>query len=381
MSGTSAPTGEQRVDWRIAAPPAGRWFDSPIVRAMLALASGVVFYALRNWFINPDGEAFPMKFMVDVPLRGFHATHDEMWELYIHSKFWAFTNTTLGWSVAQSYQVLSCAAGAVFVFLLLTYVRRFASRHQLPAFLACVAGGYMQLFFGDVENYTLMTALVMAYFLAAAWSLRDGGSVAVPSILLALAITFHLEAGFLLPSLAYLYLSAWARGQRGQVGLAIAGSLFVVGGTFVFFHVAGLPIGDLWTNSHALGHGGHFRQMLATPSVSYYVQIARLSLLLVPAWIVVPFLLLSRRISWDPINVHLALASIVMTVFVLCWKPQLGIDNDWNLYAMAAVPISLLAWRNVFNAIGDRRIPWPVIALIALFSAHSYSWVIANHFL
>src|SRR6187397_1780876 len=96
-----------------ATPSAGRWFDSAIVRAMLVLASGVVFYALRNWFINPDGEAFPMKFMVDVPLRGFHPTHDEMWELYIHSKFWAFTNTTLGWSVAQSYQVLSCAAGAV----------------------------------------------------------------------------------------------------------------------------------------------------------------------------------------------------------------------------------------------------------------------------
>jgi hypothetical protein len=182
--------------------------------------------------------------------------------------------------------------------------------------------------------------------------------MAVPSILLALAITFHLEAGFLLPSLAYLYLSAWARGQRGQVGLAIAGSLFVVGGTFVFFHVAGLPIGDLWTNSHALGHGGHFRQMLATPSVSYYVQIARLSLLLVPAWIVVPFLLLSRRISWDPINVHLALASIVMTVFVLCWKPQLGIDNDWNLYAMAAVPVSLLAWRKRVQRY--RRPPDPV---------------------
>ena len=41
-----------------------------------------------------------------------------------------------------------------------------------------------------------------------------------------------------------------------------------------------------------------------------------------------------------------------MTVLVIGWKAQLGVYNDWNLFAMAAVPISLLVWRNVFSVIG-----------------------------
>jgi hypothetical protein len=48
---------------------------------------------------------------------------------------------------------------------------------------------------------------------------------------------------------------------------------------------------------------------------------------------------------------------------------------------MAAVPISLLVWRNVFQVIGERRVPWPIVAMIAVFVAHSYSWVIGNHWL
>jgi hypothetical protein len=79
--------------------------------------------------------------------------------------------------------------------------------------------------------------------------------------------------------------------------------------------------------------------------------------------------------------VHLVVASAGMTVLVIGWKAQLGVYNDWNLFAMAAVPISLLVWRNVFRVVGAGRVPWPIVAMIALFFAHSYSWVIGNHWL
>jgi hypothetical protein len=355
--------------------------DTPLVRAELAVACGVAFYLLRSWFINPDGALFPMKFMIDIPARGFHATHDEMWELYVHSKFWFYTNAWFGWSVDLSYQVLSCAAGAVFVFLLLTWARRLLPQHWPWAFLACISGGYMQLFFGDAENYTLTTTLVMAYFLASARSLEERTSVVSPSLLLATAITFHLEAGFLLPSLAHLWVVAWWRGAKTQVAVALTGLIIIVAGTLLFFHLEGLPIGDLFSHSHAFGDGGHFLQMIATPSADYYFQIANLAFLLVPAWVILLALLAYRRIRWDAVNVHLVVASGVMIAFVLCWRAQLGVYNDWNLFAMAAVPISLLVWRNVFEAAGSGRVPWPVVALVTLFFAHSYSWVIANHLL
>jgi hypothetical protein len=320
-----------------------------------------------------------MKFMVDVPTNGFHATHDEMWELYIHSKFWSYVNDHFGWSVVLSYQVLSAAAGAVFVFLMLTWCRRVVSQHWPLAFLACVSGGYMQLFFGDVENYTLVTTIVMGYFLASLRTIDAHSSIVYPAILLALALTFHLEAGFLVPSLAYLLLVAFKRGQGLQSLVALTAFALVVAATLLFFHVEGLPIGDLIRHSHAFGGGGPFWQMLVTPSREYYWQIANLAFLLVPASVILLALIAYRRIPLDAVNEHLVVASAGMSALVIGWKAQLGVYNDWNLFAMAAIPISLLVWRNVFRVIGDGRVPWAIVAMIALFFAHSYSWVIGNH--
>jgi hypothetical protein len=318
--------------------------------------------------------------MVDVPARGFHATHDEMWELYVHSRFWFYTNAYFGWNVALSYQVLSCVAGSAFVYVLLTYCQGLVPKKSTWAFLGCIAGGYMQLFFGDMENYTIMTALVMAYFLASLRFLARRGSVVWPSVLLTLALTFHLEAGFLVPSLAYLLVMAWRRNQQLHVSVALASTMAIVAGTLFFFHAHGLPIGDLFTHSHAFGDDGHFREMLVTPSVGYYVQIATLSVLLAPAWMLLVPLLVSRRIAFDAVNVHLLIASAAMMAFVLGWKAQLGVYNDWNLFAMAAVPISLLVWRNVFGPLGAQPVPKLVVAAIALFLANSYSWIVMNHF-
>jgi hypothetical protein len=353
--------------------------DTVWMRMAFAAACGIAFFMLRSWFINPDGALFPMKFMVDVPAKGFHATHDEMWELYIHSKFWLYTNDRFGWSVAASYQVLSCAAGAVFVFLMLAWCRRLVPAHRPLAFVACVSGGYMQLFFGDVENYTLMTTLVMGYFVASASALDRRTSILYPALLLATALTFHLEAGFLLPSLVYLLFVASRRQPGSHIVAALIGFVVVVAGTLVFFHLAGLHINDLIAHSQAFGDSGPFRQMLATPSLDYYFQIANLAFLLAPFWVILFALVLYRRIPLDAVNVHLIVAAAGVTALVIGWKAQLGVYNDWNLFAMAAVPIALLVWRNVFRVVGAGPVPWPIVAMIAVFFAHSYSWVIGNH--
>jgi hypothetical protein len=276
-----------------------------------------------------------------------------------------------------SYQVVSCTAGSLFVYGVLRLARRLVNNHRWLFLVGALSGGYMQLFFGDVENYTLTTTIVMGYFLTAVPALEGRTSPVYPALLLAAALTFHLEAGFLLPSLAYLLFTASRRGQGFQVAAAVTGFVLIVAGTFVFFHLAGLPIGDLIAHSQAFGDSGPFRQMLVTPSVDYYFQIANLAFLLVPSWVILVALAVYRRIPLDAINAHLIIAAAGMTSLVIAWKAQLGVYNDWNLFAMAAVPILLLVWRNVFRAAA--RVPWPVAATIAVFFAHSYSWVIGNH--
>jgi hypothetical protein len=357
-----------------------RVFNSTWFRVGFAILLAAVFFLLRNRFINYDGSLFAEKFARDVPLHGAHVTHDEMWELYLHSRFWFHTNRLFGWSVELSYQVLSSVAGGVFIMLLMYYCTIVFPERPVLAFVICISGGYMQLFFGDVENYTLTATLIMAYFLASAMHIRGKWSVITPSVILAAALTFHLLAGFLVPSLLMLYDREWKRGERRRVLTAAAIFCMVVGSTILFFHFNGLPVRDLWYNSHAFGFGGHIRQWLVDPSPGYYLKMLNLAFLLAPVWVLLIPQLLFGRVRLDELNMHLIIAAAFMGVFFIGWKATLGVYSDWNMFAAAALPFTFLVLRNLLSTECIRGRFWLVYMFAWLFALHSYSWVAANHF-
>jgi hypothetical protein len=86
--------------------PRARLPDSRIARsgrlARIAFRFGLfalailVFFALRNKYINPDGIALAPKFAPDVPRVRAHVPHDEMFELYVHSRAWFYANRHIG---------------------------------------------------------------------------------------------------------------------------------------------------------------------------------------------------------------------------------------------------------------------------------------------
>ena len=247
----------------------GLIFNSTWFRVVFSLLLVTVFFLLRNRFINYDGQMFAEKFARDVPLHGAHVTHDEMWELYLHSRFWFYTNRLFGWSVELSYQVLSSVAGGAFILMLMYYCSVIFSERPVLAFVVCVSGGYMQLFFGDVENYTMTVMLIMAYFLASTLYIKGRANIIIPSVILATALTFHLLSGFLIPSLLILYNIAWKRHEKRTVIVSAAMFSAIVAFTLICFHMNDLPIRNLWYHSHAFGHGGNFRPRLVDPSPGY----------------------------------------------------------------------------------------------------------------
>jgi hypothetical protein len=359
---------------------ANRTFSSTWFRVGFSILIVAVFFLLRNHFINYDGSMFAEKFTRDIPLEGAHVTHDEMWELYLHSRFWLYTNTLFGWSVEFSYQVLSSVAGGAFILILMYYCSVMFPDRPVLAFMICVSGGYMQLFFGDVENYTLTTTLIMAYFLASALYIKGRWSVITASVILAAALTFHLLAGFLIPSLLILYIVAWKRGEKRSVLTAAGMFCAIVGLTLLFFHFNNLPIKDLWYHSHAFGHGGHIRPQLVDPSPGYYFQMLNLAFLLAPVWILLVPQFLFGRIRLDDMNVHMITAAVFMGLFFFGWKATLGVYPDWNMFAAAALPFTFLVLRNILSTDCIRRRYWIVYVFAWLFILHSYSWVISNHF-
>ena len=117
--------------------------------------------------------------------------------------------------------------------------------------------------------------------------------------------------------------------------------------TAVYFHFHGLPLRRFFSShaGNALRLNGVFA--IGMPS-TYYVEQVNLLLLLCPAVLMLMPLFVWHRHDLDDEDRFLAIGAASMLVFQAIWKAQLGVYNDWNLYAIGGVVVSLLVWRADF---------------------------------
>jgi len=359
------------------------FFSNPLPTFLTAICAVIVFYLFRTNFINGDGLALEGRFLDVVPLDGAFFSYDEALEFYIHSRFWALTHQAYGWSVNQAYSCLSVLAGGVFIFILLKYCRQLLPEKALLLAGLCISSGYMQLFFGDVENYTLTATVLTGYLLASALYLNKSLSLVYPASILALALTFHLLSSFFLPSLAYLYYVAVKRRQFQAVFKSLAVFLVVLGLIWSFMVFNGLSINNFW-NSHvyAASRMSYYWTMAGTPGTNfgdYYFGLFNLLFLLVPGWVLLIPLAIYRKIEMTEQNIFLSIILLVGFFFFIFWRAQLGPYGDWNLFAVFGIPLSILIWSNLLRSYSKSRLLVVLVALGMLFFAHSYSWVLYNH--
>ena len=238
----------------------------------------------------------------------------------------------------------------------------------------------MQIFFGDVENYTLTAVFILLYFYFSFTYIRGKQHIMLPSSILAIAVTFHLLAGFLLPSLVFLYWLESKKRHYRKMWAGIAGFVLIIGLTLLFFHFHHLPIRNLFLQSHAFGHGGYILRMLAKPSAHYYLKIFNLLFLLVPALILIVPLFLFSLIKWNNFNIFMAIACVFMMGYIFVWEATLGVYNDWNMFANVSIPFSIFTGYNVLKSKRMKNKTKILVSLVLLFIIHSYTWIISNHF-
>src|SRR5262245_13121389 len=264
--------------------------------AIVAALSWPIFFVFRTNVLNQDGNMLTPKFETDVPLVGAHLSHDELLELFVHSKVWEYTHRWWGWSVVFSYQVVSYAAGALFIFILLRLSNRLAPERTWLFLAGAVSGTYMQLFFGDVENYSITAALIALYILAAWRFLAREAPLWVPAVVLSLAAAFHLEAAWFLPTAAYLAMVS--RKRSGDLREALQGATVGVGTLaliFIAFDFYGLPLRRFLSShaGHALRGSGVFA--IGMPRQYYLDQLLLLFSLCPGVLLLIPMALSLRR--------------------------------------------------------------------------------------
>jgi hypothetical protein len=75
----------------------------------------------------------------------------------------------------------------------------------------------------------------------------------------------------------------------------------------------------------------------------------------------------------------LAIASAGGLPLVFVWRAQLGVVDDWNLYALAAQPLGLLVlgWLATEPQLRTRA-PWITVTVV-LAATHTAAWIAENH--
>jgi hypothetical protein len=282
--------------------------------------------------------------------------------------------------VVVAYQVVSCVAGVVFIYTLVRLARRVAPAAPWLFVAGVLAGGYMQLFFGDVENYTVTAAIVALYALAACRFLASEVPLWVPAVTLAVAACFHLESAWLWPSAVYLAFVSygWRSGESSEAVAAAALACAILAGTFVYFQFHGLPLMRFFSS-----HAGHALRMNGVFAIGmplrYYGEQLELFLLLCPAVVMVVPLVAWRRFVGDETTMFLGVSAVSMLLLQAIWKSQIGVLDDWNLYSIGGILTSLFIWRAIAEAARTRAMRLTAAVCAVVGWLHSYTWIVMNH--
>ncbi len=213
---------------------------------LLALLSGLLFYLARLQHLR-WGDGYFLTILLPHPDPAVRVIYN--WQapltVLLHQRLWHYlADPLLGWSVTHVYAAVSITCGVAFVYLLLTLSRTLArDRTEFLIISGLVlTTGSMQLFFGYVENYTIISLGLLITVTLAWHSLQGDIQPFWPILAFSVTNGFHPSTVFLWPSLLFL---AWMCYRRGYVTAfdgalqTIVTPLLIGGGVFAIMEMGG----------------------------------------------------------------------------------------------------------------------------------------------
>jgi hypothetical protein len=403
-----------------------RWY------VVLALSSAVPFWLLRIQHLRWGDAAFIVKALsytgADRPTWTFYNWQSPL-TIFLHARLWLLLNPVPGVGVDTLYALTSVLSGVGFVYVLLCLADQLGRDRleKATVFGLVVTTGSMQLFFGYIENYTIMSVGVMLSLYLALRCQRGETSVAWPSLALAATNAFHPSTIVLWPAMLCL---AWQvardRARSGdRSGLVwvqlVIPPLLVFVLLAAFMTAGGHGPGSLFSDDRPGGADGFpFVPLFQTTtewqhytmfSPAHWLDWANEHFLISPfgllllLWALVEAV--TRRAGANlgcqttegdrGITRFLVVASLCYLVLTFVWNPDYGGRNDWDLFAPSAFVYTLLAaYLFVRGAPVVERTQPPAVArasqvlrpkvalgrnatlLIAAAALHTAAWVIYN---
>jgi hypothetical protein len=346
--------------------------------------------------------------------------------ILLHAELWLWIHPALGVSVETLYAITSVLSGVGFVYVLFLLADALGqSWTQKATIFGLVATtGSLQLFFGYVENYTIISlGLVLTLYLGVR-CLRGEISLAWPSLSLAIANAFHPSTMVLWPAMAYV---GWhiagsqpsARGKVLQWARMMAPPALVFAGLATLMAAGGHGPQAMLTEDRPGGADGIpfvplFQvttewQHYTLFSLPHLLDWANEHFLISSFGLFLLFLYLVTRLgqlktarslqadgrSQDNLQgagidagtiTFLAIASLSYLLLTFVWNPDYGGRRDWDLFAPSAFVYTPLAASLLARLVANRpetdrgrcTLARAARLLIAVSALHTLAWIYYN---
>ncbi len=251
-----------------------------------------------------------------------------------------------------SYQIISITAGLLFVVAVALFARKLYERtaERVLFLLGVCTGGYMLLFFGYVENYSLFVLSVLIYSLTGLLIAKDAARRYWLLPPLIAAAFFHVLGVTLIPSALYLWIGPSRLGRTIRTWRPLTRSVALI----PIIVVAAVVFNHVFTTNY-------FFRFAFVPfienrftvegytmfSKNHLVDFLSLLFLLVPGLLIVIVSLsglsVRRALNKRPfIYLAILISSVLGAAFI--FDPKLGMPRDWDLLSFAGVPLVVLCY-------------------------------------
>ena len=179
------------------------------ISAALIIISFAVFWILRqrtyflgDGYLRLRGLGLGQRYVVFEPL-----------DTFIHSVLYEYINKIIAINPAFVFNLVSIICGVLFLFLIYRFTNIFTTSKNLKflALSSFLFMGTVQLFFGYVENYTILALMVTAFLYFGYRVINHNVPFYIPVFVSSFAICIHPTGIVLLPALLYLFILEWIK--------------------------------------------------------------------------------------------------------------------------------------------------------------------------
>jgi len=318
-------------------------------------------------------------------------------DVFLHAKAWVLSHRLWQWDVQTTYALISCLAGVAFLLVLARLAEELGRdvSERLGAFALVATLGSMELFFGYVESYTIVPVGILLFLWLGLRYLRGKTALWLVSLTAAFTHAFSLSTLPLSAALMYLIWYGWRKRRDSllRVLLEAGVPMVMVGAGVVGLMTAGGHGIDALRTYDAPGGGDHrwlvplFRvetrwEHYTMFSWAHLRDFLNEQLLVAPMSLMLLVGVVSIHRRWlrqpDPAFFFLATAAAAYLLLTFVWNPDYGGRRDWDLFAPAAFPVTVMA-AYVMNGYLERNERERVTALaVAVSLMHLIPWVHFN---